>query len=134
MDERLYRIFLASLAGLAVVMFVVGVVSLAIAPADSLPAREIVKLIGIGLLPVAAGGLWWWQRWGFWALGLATLVVLGAGIPDGLFAALWRSILHFTMILCTVEQYVSRYRPDDKGRGKDRPKQTSSSAKPASSH
>jgi hypothetical protein len=111
LEENFYRIWLAVLASVAIV--VIG----ALAISSSLPdpqqpagfsARDIVRMVGYGLLAVAAIGLWSWKSWGFWTLGLATLLTFGSDVPSGLFAAFWRSFLHLTMILFTVEQYYTR--------------------------
>jgi hypothetical protein len=111
LEENFYRIWLAVLASVAIV--VIG----ALAISSSLPdpqqpagfsARDIVRMVGYGLLAVAAIGLWSWKSWGFWTLGLATLLTFGSDVPSGLFAAFWRSFLLLTMILFTVEQYYTR--------------------------
>ena len=111
MEENYYRIWLAILASVA--MLVLGGLAIAASLPDgdqaaSFSARDIIRLVGYGLLAVAAIGLWSWQTWGFWTLGLATLLTFGADVPAGLFAAFWRSFLHLTMILFTVEQYYTR--------------------------
>lgn len=115
MEEQYFRIWLAVLAGIAVVVLGALAVSLALADPSGpeATARDYVRLAGYGLLAISAIGLWSWRNWGFWLLGLATLVTMGADIPDGLFAAFWRAFLHLTMILLTVEQYYARTMPDE---------------------
>lgn len=107
MEENYYRIWLAILASVAVLVLGALAISSSLPDAD-FTARDIIRLVGYGLLAVAAIGLWSWQTWGFWTLGLATLLTFGADVPAGLFAAFWRSFLHLTMILFTVEQYYTR--------------------------
>lgn len=120
MEENYYRIWLAILATVAIL--VLG----GLAIASSLPnpqqpagfsARDIIRLVGYGLLAVAAIGLWSWHTWGFWMLGLATLLTFGSDVPSGLFAAFWRSFLHLTMILLTIEQYYTRKAEDEEEEG-----------------
>jgi hypothetical protein len=116
LEENYYRIWLAILASVAVL--VLGALAITGSlPGPEQPAgfsvRDIVRLVGYGLLAVAAIGLWSWQTWGFWTLGLATLLTFGSDVPSGLFAAFWRSFLHLTMILFTVEQYFTRKAEDE---------------------
>jgi hypothetical protein len=118
LEENYYRIWLAILASVA--MLVIAALAIASSLPDpdqpaSFSARDIVRLVGYGLLAVAAIGLWTWQSWGFWSLGLATLLTFGADLPSGLFAAFWRSFLHVTMILFTIEQYYTRKEEDEEG-------------------
>ncbi len=110
MEERQFQVILVCLALLAVLVLVVGIVSLSAdnSAGQRMSAREIVQLVGVGLLPVAAIGLFGWRRWGFLVLGLATTVALVAALPDGLFAAVWFSFLHLTTILLIAEQYYTR--------------------------
>ena len=95
MEERHYRILLAIIGGIAAVVLVVRIGELAIADADGAKLGWTTggRIVGLALLPVAIAGLWSWRTWGFWLLGLATLVALVAAIPDGLFAAFWRTFL-----------------------------------------
>jgi hypothetical protein len=115
MEEGFYRILLTILAGVAVL--VAGAITLSLVLADpagaAVSARDIARLVGYGLVPVAAIGLWSWRRWGFWMLGLATLTTFVADFPEGVFAAFWRAFLHLTMILLTVEQHYARKIPED---------------------
>jgi hypothetical protein len=110
MEERHYRMLLAILGGIAAMVLVVRIGELTAADAEGakLGWTSGGRIVGLVLLLVAIAGLWSWRNWGFWLLGLATLVALAAAIPDGLFAAFWRSFLHLTTILLTTEQYFTR--------------------------
>ena len=115
MEERQFRIVLTVLALVAVAVLAVGIVSVS---TDSLSAertsvRDILKIIGMGLLPIAAIGLWSWRPWGFGALGLATAVALLSALPDGLHIAIWNSFPHLTTILLVVEHHYARNEAED---------------------
>jgi hypothetical protein len=116
LEENYYRIWLAILATVALLVLGALAISLSL-PNPERPAGvsafDIGRLAGYGLLAVAAIGLWSWRSWGFWTLGLATLLTFGADVPNGIFSAFWRSFLHLTMILLTVEQHFARKIPDD---------------------
>ena len=110
MEVRQFRMVLAILSLVAVAVLAVAVFSVVAAenPIEQVRARSIVYCIGFGLLPVAAIGLWEWRRWGFWMLGLATVMASLSALPDGLFAAVWCSFLHVTTILLVTEQHFAR--------------------------
>jgi hypothetical protein len=109
-EERTYRILLVILVGLVLLNLATIGFGLFREAGGENPAGVFVALrfIGYGLLPVAAAGLWFWRTWGFWLLGLSTLLTLAADLPEGLFAAFWRSFPHLTTIALTVEQYLTR--------------------------
>jgi hypothetical protein len=109
MEERHYRILLAIIGGIAAVAMIVRIVGLASADPGTVAAtRDIGRIAGLALLLVAIIGLWSWRTWGFWLLGLGFVVAFAAATPEGIFAAFWRSFLHLTTILLTVEQYLTR--------------------------
>ena len=110
MEERTYRILLLVLTGLVILNLVtIGLGWFREAgDEDTYAYQPIARLIGYGLLPVAVAGLWNWRPWAFWVLGLATLVTLAADLPEGMFAAFWRSFPHLTVIVMTVEQHLTR--------------------------
>jgi hypothetical protein len=130
MEQRHYRILLAIIAGIAAVVLVVRIGELAIADVDGAKLGWSTggRIIGWLLLLVAIAGLWSWRTWGFWLLGLATLVALVAAIPDGPFAAFWRTFLHLTTILLTTEQYFTRKQEAEEAASK--PNQPSSDYTP----
>ena len=109
MEERQFRIVLTVLALTAVAVLAVGIVSVS---TDNMTGRilvrDIFQLVGMGLLPVAAIGLWSWRPWGFWTLGLATAVALLGALPDGLSAAVWCSFPHLATILLVAEHHYAR--------------------------
>lgn len=108
MEERTYRILLAIMAAIAAVALVVVAVRLTTSDESQAAWRSAGQIAGFLLLPIAIGGLWEWRTWGFWTLGAATAIGLVAYLPDGLFAGFWGTFLHFTAILMTVEQYLTR--------------------------
>jgi hypothetical protein len=110
MEARQFRIILAILSLVSVAVLAVGIFSSVASdnPDERIGARNIAYYISFGLLPVAAIGLWNWWRWGFWMLGLAAAMALVSALPDGLFAAVWCSFLHVTVILLVAEQYFAR--------------------------
>jgi len=118
MEERQFRIILALLALTAVAVFTIGIVSVVTdnTAGERVSAHHIVQLVAMSLLPIAAIGLWWWRRWAFWMLGLATALALVAALPDGIFAAVWCSFLHLTTILLVAEQYYARQESEAENR------------------
>ena len=110
MEERTYRILLLILTGLVILNLVtIGLGWFREAgDEDAYAYQPIARLIGYGLLPVAVAGLWNFRAWAFWVLGLAAVVTLAADVPEGMFAAFWRSFPHLTVIVMTVEQYLTR--------------------------
>jgi len=109
-EERQFRVILSLLALVAVLVIVAKVASLAVSEAFGTGnlTGPTVQIVGFGLLPIAAIGLWGWQTWGFWTLGLSTAATVVAVIPEGLQAAIWLSMLHLTTILLVTEHYFAR--------------------------
>ncbi len=130
MEERHYRILLAIIGGIAAVVLVVRIGELALADTDGAKLGWSTggRIVGLLLLPLAICALWSWRTWGFWLLGLAALVAFAAAIPDGLFAAFWRTFLHLTTILLTTEQYFTRKQEAEEAASK--PNQPSSDYTP----
>lgn len=110
MEERQFRIVLTILALTAVAVLAVGIVSLSTdnMTGGRMLVRDIFQLVGMGLLPAAAIGLWSWRTRCFWTLGLATAVALLGALPDGLSAAVWCSFPHLATILLVAEQHYAR--------------------------
>jgi hypothetical protein len=110
MEERHYRLLLAVVTGLAILNL--GAMTAGLFREDAagggFSIRFAFRLLGYGLLVIAAAGLWNWNSWAFWLLGLATLTTIGANLADGLQTAFWRIVPHLTMILLTAEQYYTR--------------------------
>jgi hypothetical protein len=115
MWRRVYQAVLVSCS--------VGIVALSLRRdfwvGNKLPLIDFAAFIGLGLLPVAAVGLWNLRLWGFVILVTGMFLVAGAatfhlGVVHGLE---WTSF-HFACLFATVLLYFGllRRRPDDSSR------------------
>ncbi len=86
---------------------------------NGLPLIDIAAFIGLGLLPVAAVGLWNLRLWGFVILMTGMFIVAGAATFHlGVVHGLEWTLFHFACFFATVLLYFGllRRRPDDSSR------------------